>query len=96
MIKRFFDNRLGAFCCGHVFRRERPVLLVTREDGDWQFLCGKDDHVDPHEPYHVSVGILVAFDETLNEVADLPPEWEAERESPSASWIRTRCAEFDA
>jgi hypothetical protein len=27
----------------HVFEHERPVLLVLRSQGDWQFLCG-DTH----------------------------------------------------
>lgn len=85
----FKDRRLGVYCCGHIFRRERPVLLVVREGGDWQFLCGAADHNDPNEPYHVSVGILLDVDPTLNEVADLPPEWEAERLEEGGGWIRT-------
>lgn len=86
---RFTDQRLGVYCCGHLFRRERPALLVAREDGDWQFLCGNVDHNDPLEPYHVSVGALLDMDPTLNEIADLPPEWEAERSEIRADWLRT-------
>jgi hypothetical protein len=71
---KFEDSRLGVYCCGHAFWRERPVLLVIREDGDWQFLCGGADHADPLEPYHVSVGALLDADPTLNQIADLPAE----------------------
>lgn len=86
---RFTDQRMGVYCCGHLFRRERPALLVVREDGDWQFLCGNADHNDPFEPYHVSAGVLLDADATLNEIADLPPEWEAERPAVGAAWLRT-------
>ena len=85
----FEDRRLGVYCCGHLFRRERPALLVARDDGDWQFLCGGADHDDPLEPYHVSVGVLIDTDTTLNQIADLPPEWEAERPAVGDAWIRT-------
>lgn len=52
----FKDCRMGVYCCGHLFRGERPALLVVREGDDWQFLCRGVDHTDPLEPYHVSVG----------------------------------------
>lgn len=93
---RFDDRRLGVYCCGHVFRRERPVRLVGRADGDWQFVCGDTDHPDPREPYHVSVGVLLDVDPSLNEIADLPTEWEAERPEPGAVWLRTQYGIPDA
>jgi hypothetical protein len=86
---KFDDLRLAVYCCGHVFRRERPVRLVVRDDGDWQFLCGDVDHDDPLEPYHVSVGVLLEADPTLHEIADLLPEWEAERKEPGSRWLST-------
>ena len=89
MQQSFPDPHLGVFCCGHVFRGERPVRLVMRSDGDWQFLCGGDDHMDPERPHHVHVGALVAQDLSLGTIADLPIEWEAERENPGSPWIRT-------
>lgn len=93
---KFLDRRLGVYCCGHLFRRKRPVRLVGRQDGDWQFLCGQTDHSDPDEPYHVSVGVLLDVDLTLDEIADLPAEWEAERQEPGSPWIRTKCGADDA
>lgn len=85
----FPDRQLGVYCCGHVLRGERPILLVDRHDGDWQFLCGNTDHPDTTEPHHVCVGHLLDRDGTLHEIADLPPEWEAERSSEGSTWIRT-------
>jgi hypothetical protein len=84
----FVDRRLGVYCCGHLFRRERRALLVVRDEGDWQFLCGNVDHDDPLEPYHVSIGALLDSDPTLNDIADLPSEWEAERPEITANWLR--------
>ncbi len=88
--EQFIDRRLGVYCCGHLFRRERPVRLVERQGGDWQFLCGETDHSDPDEPYHVSIGVLLDMDPSLDEIADLPAEWEAERQELGSVWIRTR------
>lgn len=85
----FESSRLGVYCCGHLLRRERPGLLVVRSGGDWQFLCGGVDHHDPLEPYHVSVGVLLEADPTLNQVSDLAPEWEAERAEVGGDWLRT-------
>jgi hypothetical protein len=84
-------RRLGVYCCGHIFRRERQVLLVSRDDGDWQFLCGDTDHPDPDEPYHVSFGVLLDYDPTLEAVSDLATDCEAERQSKDDQWTRTKC-----
>jgi hypothetical protein len=87
----FPDRRIGVYCCGHVFRHERPVLYISHEDGDWQFLCGGSDHADPNEPYHVSVGALINCDPTLDGISDLAVDWEAERQSTGDLWLRTKC-----
>lgn len=92
----FLDPPLGIYCCGHVFRQERPVLLVVREEGDWQFLCGDVDHPDANEPFHIGVGHLVAHDPSLDDAADLLPNWEAERKSLGSAWLRTPCDAKDA
>jgi hypothetical protein len=92
----FKDPRLAVYCCGHLFRRERKARLVGRPDDDWQFLCGEDDGADPREPYHVSIGVLLEVDATLNDVADLPVGWEAERKRVGTPWLRTRCGAQDA
>ena len=83
------SRHLGVFICGHIFRDERPVLLVIHEtDGDWQLLCGGDHDVG-ETPHVVGVGHLLDRDPSLQELADLPLGWEAERESADASWQRT-------
>lgn len=99
-IAGFPESRLGVFCCGHVFRHERPVRLVDHDEGDWQFLCGEADHevpTHPHPDLHlVCVGALAGHDSTLNDLADLPRGWEAERRDAASPWIRTRFEARDA
>src|SRR5690348_6100470 len=91
-MTRFVDNHLLVYCCDHVFRHERGVLYVSREDGDWQFLCGQGDHPRATEPVVVGVGHLVTVDPSLDELADLPSDWEAKRKSVNDRWIRTELA----
>jgi hypothetical protein len=89
----FHNRRLGVICCGHIFRREREVRLVVRECDGWQFVCGGTDHVGADgkpDGNYVHVRHLVNFDPSLNRLADLPPEWEAERKDATSAWIRTR------
>jgi len=75
----------AVYLCSHLFENIRPVLLVSRADGDWQFLCGGEH--DSHEvPCVVGLNHLLVRDPTLAELQDLPDEWEAERVSLSSPW----------
>jgi hypothetical protein len=76
----------GAYVCSHVFNGRRPVLLVSREGGDWQFLCGNTDH-EGEIPRVVGVNHLLG---QFPDLRDLPPEWDAERESEASEWKRRR------
>ncbi len=76
-------TEVGALVCGHVFRDERPVMLVIRHaDGGWQCTCGKYDHPDDFSDFKV-VGMnhLVARQDNLVLVAELKPSWLAEFDS---------------
>ena len=76
------------YVCIHVFDRERPVLLVSRADSDWMFLCG-EEHPQDAASYRVAgIGHVVSHDPTLEEVLDLAPEWDAERPSVGEPWTR--------
>ena len=79
----------AACICQHVFDDTRPVLLVSRADGDWQALCGAA-HVDGEGPRLVGLNHLFERDPTLRDLADLPPEWEAERFEVGAPSRRSR------
>jgi hypothetical protein len=79
----------AAFVCSHIFENSRPVRLVSRVDGDWQLLCGHG-HVTKETPRLVGLNHLLERDPGLQELSDLPVDWEAEREAVGKPWIRTR------
>jgi hypothetical protein len=85
------NSHQKAYVCIHVFENTRPVLLVSRADGDWCFLCGQD-HEDNASSYRVvGIGHLFERDPSLLDLVDLPVDFEAERAKPGEPWIRTAC-----
>lgn len=77
-----------SYVCLHIFDGSRPVLLVSRANGDWCFLCG-DVHEDIAANYRIiGKGHVLDRDPSLNELADLAADWEAERTSVSDTWLR--------
>lgn len=83
------DYHQKSYVCIEVFQNEKPVLLVSREHGDWCFLCGADHPDDPSFYRVVGIGHLLERDPELNNVLDLAPNEEAERAAPGQPWIRT-------
>jgi len=88
-MKRLGPDNLAVFVCPHVFENTRPILYVCREDGDWQFLCGGYDHDD--KGHLIGLGHLIERDPTLNDLADLEPDWEAQRGNVGQPWVYARC-----
>lgn len=82
------EREFPAYVCSHIFDATRPVLLVSREDGDWQLLCGGSHEAD-EKPRVVGLNHLIERDPTLREILDLPSDWDAERNAVNASWTRT-------
>jgi hypothetical protein len=75
--------------CLHVFEQRRPVLYVTRPDGDWCALCG-DEHPDSADAYRVvGIGHALDFDPSVAEVLDLGVNEEAERRAVGDKWVRS-------
>lgn len=77
-----------SYICEHVFRAERPILLVSREDGDWMFMCGSGDHYDSELPRVVGLSHIIERDAALLEILDLLDNWEAERKDVHSPWVR--------
>ena len=89
LAERGIPSNLKSYVCIEVFNGERPVLLVSREDGDWCFLCG-DGHPDDAAFYRVvGIGRPIGDDPTLVEVLDLGSDEEAERVEVGAAWTRS-------
>jgi hypothetical protein len=78
---------IPAFVCSHIFENTRPILLVSRADGEWQFLCG-GTHNDDEIPRVIGLNHLLERDQTLRQILDLPADWEAERKDVTSSWLR--------
>lgn len=84
---KFKDSENKAiFTCNHVLESE-PVLYVTHDtDGDWQFLCGNDNHTEENAKV-ISLKQIVELDSTLNDLYEIPKGFGAERDSVGANWI---------
>ena len=78
-----------AYVCIHVFESSRPVLLVTRPDGDWCLLWGEGHPSDASFYRVVGIGHVLDEDPSLVETLDLPAGWDAERTSVGAPWKRS-------
>ena len=77
------------FVCRQVVAREKPVLLVSRADGDWCFLCGGQHEQSTTDFISVGVGHMLEQDGSLVELLDLKSGWEAERKDRNSPWIRS-------
>lgn len=84
------DKHHKAYVCNHVFEFSRPILLVSRADGDWCFLCGGEHPQDASAYKVVGIGHILDSDSSLQALHDLPPEWEAERTDIGEDWVRKR------
>ncbi|PKM01448.1 MAG: hypothetical protein CVV16_14530 [Gammaproteobacteria bacterium HGW-Gammaproteobacteria-6] len=93
-MTKIFREDYGVYCCSHIFKNERPVLLVVRDkDGSWQFLCGESD--DSCECHLVGVGHLLDRDSSLRRMAELSISSGAERQSDTDGWVHFELDEED-
>lgn len=69
-------------------RKEEPILLVSHDEEDhgWQFIGSTDANME--DAMVVCLEEIVRIDASTLEVADLPPGWEAVRESSEHPWVR--------
>lgn len=74
------------FTCNHVLDGV-PVLYVTHDtDGDWQFLCGLDNHTEENAKV-ISLKQIVELDNSLNDLYEMPKGVGAERKSVGEKWV---------
>lgn len=71
-------------CCSHILHKERDILLVTRAENYFQFLCG-EAHDD--EPELITLSEILAYDPSIKHVLELKKNHLIERESIDGLWI---------
>lgn len=86
--KSWDRDDLLAFTVKDVISGKRPVLYVNHDvsDGSWDFHRGEEVTAD--EITVVELADIVKTDPSLDELADLPLGWYAERPAPGAPWVR--------
>jgi hypothetical protein len=86
MIKSFKENLdTVALTSKYVIQHNSPIVFIAHhEDGIWEF-WGKEI-IDESEIIVVSLRQIIQIDPTILEVADLPVEFNAIRESKESPW----------
>lgn len=84
-INKALENNRAVYICRHIIEDNEPILYIKHDnDGDFQFLCGKD-HTD-EVPMIVSLGEALEIDPTVREVLDLEQGEVAVRNSKNDEW----------
>jgi hypothetical protein len=84
------QKELRVFVCNHVFKREKPVLLISSEEGDLSFLCGEMHDQSVEEIKAVGLNHVIDDDPSIVEaLKKLPANSEAERVDKGSPWIIT-------
>lgn len=76
----------AVFTCNHVTEEKSPILYATHDtDGDWQFLCGRNDHTEENAKI-ISLKNIVELDKTLNQLFEMPMGVGVERNRIGENW----------
>jgi hypothetical protein len=85
-----FDQqpRVAAITTRQVIEQGFPILRVVHysDDEDWAFTCGTTN--DSNDIRVIAMEEALRIDQTIAEVADLPPGWRATRTFLGAPWAR--------
>jgi hypothetical protein len=80
----------ACFVCDHVLSKERPILYASHDsEGDWQFLCGQDDHTEENAKI-ISLKQVTELDQTVNDLYEMPVNVGAERKNVKDKWTPFR------
>jgi len=85
--KRFIEDLdMAVFTTKYVIWGNSPILFVFHfDDGYWQF-SGNETNMKDDDYKTISLKNIIKIDPSVLEVADLPYNWEAYRESLDSSW----------
>ena len=89
LLQVFFECSSLRLIGGLTAEEERllslPITIVDHnEDGSWEFYSG--NYLTKAKVTELEE--VIEMDETVKEVADLPPGYSARRETTNAEWIR--------
>lgn len=82
-------DHLKAYICVHVTRAGLPILLVSREDGEWVFLCGDRVHDNEDEIDVIGLNHVFAMDASLLELLPMVDNEVAKRSADDGVWDRS-------
>lgn len=77
-----------SFVCVDVYPGGKDILLVSREHGDWIFLCGSAHPERLDQFQMIGMSHLLDRDPTLRQVLNLGRDQSAERDEPGGRWRR--------
>ena len=83
-----FDDAPNAatIICNHILEHDADILYVSHDedDGMWQFLCGGAHGID--DARLISLEEVLALDNSVEKIADLPLGYTATRKNTAAKW----------
>jgi hypothetical protein len=94
-MKEFADDlNTAVITTKYVLEGKSPILFIFHyDDGSWQFSGPEENLLD--EDYRVlSLDEIIRMDSSVLEVADLPYEGEAYRETKRSQWNMKSQSEF--
>ena len=90
---KFNDPEVKAvFTCSHVTQDKETVLYLEHYyEGDWQFLCGQDNHSEENAKI-ISIKEVTEIDQSLNDLFEMPKGVVAERKALGEKWTPFKIA----
>jgi len=86
-MKKFTESLgLAVFTTRYVIEQGAPILYVYHcNDGSWQF-NGEESSLTDEDYRVISLGEVLAIDDTLNELINMPLGFEALRKTKNDKW----------
>jgi len=78
---------LAVITCVHILEHNHDILVVSHDEDDagWQFLCGKENHIESDGKI-IALKEILELDTTLHLLNDLPVGSIATRTKKNESW----------
>lgn len=85
-MKQFEESlNTAVYTTSYILKGSPIVFVVHDNEGDWQF-HGPEDNVKDSEMKLVALGEIIAKDNSILELADMPQQCEAIRRDRNSPW----------